>query len=163
MACIMSKIKDPCNWTVVDMNCILYDGDKLYRTIDAGQDLLLPSDLPMCVHKEGKIFYIARGKEAVGSLSINPKRTETILYTLCNYVHSIQTSAIICLGDQRGSSAIAVLSLDTCMYIFDSHSRDQFGMPHPNGTAVLMKFDNVEDTVHIYVNWPINYQQNCFT
>ena len=147
MACIMSKIKDPCNWTVVDMNCILYDGDKLYRTINAGQDLLLPSDLPMCVHKEGKIFYIARGKEAVGSLSINPKRTETILYTLCNYVHSIQTSAIICLGDQRGSSAIAVLSLNTCMYIFDSHSRDQFGMPHPNGTAVLMKFYSVEDTV----------------
>ena len=33
------------------------------------------------------------------------------------------------------------------LFIFDSHSRDENGMPSPNGTAVLMKFENVDNTV----------------
>ena len=30
-----------------------------------------------------------------------------------------------------------------CIYLFDSHSRNGFGMPDPNGTAVVMEFANV--------------------
>ena len=30
-----------------------------------------------------------------------------------------------------------------CIYLFDSHSRNVFGMPDPKGTAVVMKFANV--------------------
>ena len=30
-----------------------------------------------------------------------------------------------------------------CMYLFDSHSRNVFGMPDANGTAVVMEFANV--------------------
>ena len=30
-----------------------------------------------------------------------------------------------------------------CIYLFDSRSRNGFGMPDPNGTAVVMEFANV--------------------
>ena len=51
------------------------------------------------------------------------------------------------LGDKSGSSAITVLSHDSSMYIFYSHSRDGSGMPSANGTAVLMQFDDIQSTV----------------
>ena len=66
---------------------------------------------------------------------------------LCTFIQTTETSALICLGDQSGSSAVTVLSQDNSMYIFDSHSRDQSGMPSANGTAVLMQFNNIQSTV----------------
>ena len=54
---------------------------------------------------------------------------------------------MVCLGDQSGSSTLTVLSQDSSMYIFDSHSRDGSGMTSANGTAVLMQFDNIQTTV----------------
>ena len=66
---------------------------------------------------------------------------------LCTFIQTTETSALICLGDQSGPSAVTVLSQDNSMYIFDSHSRDQSGMPSANGTAVLMHFNNIESTV----------------
>ena len=53
----------------------------------------------------------------------------------------------MCLGDKTGSSAIALLSTNTSFFIFDSHSRDNSGMPCANGTAILMKFNNIDSTV----------------
>ena len=33
------------------------------------------------------------------------------------------------------------------MYIFDAHSRDSSGLPCPNGSAVLMEFNDIGKTV----------------
>ena len=47
-----------------------------------------------------------------------------MLSVLCTFIQTTATSALICLSDQSGSSAITVLSQDTSMYIFDPHSRN---------------------------------------
>ena len=51
------------------------------------------------------------------------------------------------MGDKTGSSALALLSMDTLFFIFDAHSRDHCGMPCPNGTSVLMQFSDIDETV----------------
>ena len=88
-----------------------------------------------------------RGKEAFGTFTENLPKTRKILSVLCKFILTTETSALICLGDKSGSSAITVLSHDSSMYIFDSHSRDGSGMPSANGIAVLMQFDDIQSTV----------------
>ena len=67
-----------------------------------------------------------RGKEAFGTFTENLPKTRKILSVLCTFIQTTQTSALICLGDKSGSSAVTVLSHDNSMYIFDSHSTVSF-------------------------------------
>ena len=68
------------------MDYILQEGDKLYTTINVGHELLLPSDLPTCVHINNRVCEIVRGKEAFGSFVENI--TETIKTLICiMYIH----------------------------------------------------------------------------
>ena len=147
IACTMTAVQKPSTWTTDTMDYILCEGDKLYQHIDVGHDFLLPTDLPTCVHICNSIFNVVRGKEAFGTFTHNIRKTKNVLSVLCTFIQTTKTSALICLGDQSGSSAITVLSQDSSMYIFDSHSRDCSGMPSANGTAVLMQFDDIQSTV----------------
>ena len=85
-------------------------------------------------------------QEAYGSFIEDITETKIILSALCALLQKTSTSALLCIGDKTGSSGIAVLTNTTSLFIFDSHSRDNSGMPCPNGTAVVMKFDNVDNT-----------------
>ena len=147
MACVMSVIKEPLNWTTETMDHILHEGDKLYQRIDTEQQLLLPSDLLTCVTMSNRVCHIITGKEAFGSFVQNITNTQDILSALCALIQKTTTSALMCLGDRTGSSAIALLSTNTSFFIFDSHSCDNIGMPCANGSAILMKFDNIDSTV----------------
>ena len=129
------------------MDYILHEGDNLYQHIDAGHDFLLPTDLPTCVHVCNRIFNVVRGKEAFGTFTEIIGKTRNILSVLCTFIQTTKTSALICLGDQSGSSGVTVLSQDSSMYIFDLHSRDCSGMPSANGTAVLIQFDDIQSTI----------------
>ena len=143
----MATIKQPSDWTTETMDYILQEGDKLYSNIDVGNQLLLPSDLPTCVHINDQVFQIVRGKEAFGSFVENTAETQKILFALCTFIQKTMTSALLCVGDEMGASAIAILSMSTSLFIFDAHSRDNCGMPCPNGTSVLMQFSNIDQTV----------------
>ena len=147
IACTVTAVQKPSTWTTDTMDYILHEGDNLYQHIDAGHDFLLPTDLPTCVHVYNKIFNVVRGKEAFGTFTQNLHKTRNMLSVLCTFIQTTETSALICLGDQSGSSAITVLSQDTTMYIFDPHSRNISGMPSAHGTAVLMRFNNIPSTV----------------
>ena len=143
----MSVIEEPSNWTTATMDDILHNGDELYQTIDTEEQLLLPSDLPICVTVYDRVCHIITGKEAFGKFEENVTHTKVILSCLCALIQKTNTSALMCLGDKTGSSAIALLSTNTSFFIFDSHSRDNSGMPCANGTAILMKFNNIDSTV----------------
>ena len=147
IAYIMTAVQKPSTWTKDTVDYIVHEGDNLYQHIDAGHDFLLPTDLPKCVHVYNRIFNVLRGKEAFGTFTENVPKTRKILSVLCTFIQTTQTSALICLGDKSGSSAVTVLSHDSSMYIFDSHSRDGSGMPSANDTAVLMQFDDIQSTV----------------
>ena len=147
IACTMTAVQKPSTWTTDIMDYILREGNNLYQHIDVGHDFLLPTDLPVCVYLCNRIFNVVRGKEAFGSFTDNLQKTSNILSVLCTFIQTTERSALRCLGDQSGSSAVTVLSQDNSMYIFDSHSRDLSGMPSANGTAVLTQFNNIQSTV----------------
>ena len=130
------------------MDHILCEGDKLYQNINVEHERLLPSDIPTYIHICKKKIYVTRGKEAFGSFVGNKSKTNTILLALCAMVQIRTTSAPLCLRDKTGSLAIALFSTNsTSIYIFDSHSQNNCGMPCANGTSILIKFDNIVNTV----------------
>ena len=92
------------------MDYIHHEGDNLYQHIDAGHDFLLPTDLPICVHTCNGIFNVVRGKETFGTFIENLPKTRIILSVLCTFIQTTEISALVCLGDQSGSSALTVLS-----------------------------------------------------
>ena len=162
IACTMTAVQKPSTWTTDIMDYILREGDNLYQHIDVGHDFLLPTDLPVCVHLCNRIFNVVRGKEAFVSFTDNLQKIRNILSVLCTFIQTTETSALICLGNQSGSSAVTVLSQDNSMYIFDSHSRDQSGMPSANGTAVLMQFNNIQSTVSFICQLAYSLQARLF-
>ena len=141
----MAVIEEPSTWTTATMDHILFKGDELYQNIDTEHQLLLPTDLPTCVTVCDRVCHIITGKEVFGSFVQNITKTQVVLSTLCTLIQKTETSSLVCLGDRRGSSAIAVFPSSTSIFIFDSHSRDNSGLPCPNGTAILMKFDNIHN------------------
>jgi hypothetical protein len=39
-----------------------------------------------------------------------------------------------------------IFGIDSVFYVFDSHRRDEHGMrPNPNGIAVVMSYENIDD------------------
>ena len=143
----MASFQEPTTWTLATMDYVLHEGDKLYGNINVEHDFLLPSDLPTCLHISNRIIHVVRGKEAFGSFVNNLIKTKKILSVLCTFIQMTQTSALLCLGDNTGSSAVTLLSRNSSIYVFDSHSRDDSGMPSANGTAVLMQFADIQSTV----------------
>ena len=147
IACSIAASEEPSSWTIDTMDYILHEGDKLYSKIDVGHDLLLPTDLPTCVHIRNSIIHLVLGKQAFGSFANSIMKTIKMLSVLCTFVMTTNTSTLLCLGNKTGSSAVTVLSRNTSMYIFDSHSRDSPGLPCANGSAVLIKFNDIGKTV----------------
>ena len=147
IACVMASFQELTTWTLATMDYVLQEGDKLYRNINVEHDFLLPSDLPTCLHISNRIIHVVRGKEAFGSFVNNLIKTKKILSVLCTFIQMTQTSALLCLGDNTGSSAVTLLSRNSSIYVFDTHSRDDSGMPSANGTAVLMQFADIQSTV----------------
>ena len=135
------------------MDYILQEGDKLYCNIDVGHELLLPSDLPQCIHVKDSICEIVRGKEAYGSFVDNVDKHKKILIALCSFLQKTMTSALLCMGDRMGSAAIVLLSTDISICIFDPPSRNNSGMPCANGHSVLLQHNDIQETVkYIYVS-----------
>ena len=162
ISCVMATINHPLNWTMETMDYKLQEGDKLYTTINVGHELLLPSDLPTCVHINNRVCEIVRGIEAFGSFVENITETKKLLFTLCTLIQKTATSALLCMGDKTGSSALALLSMDTSFFIFDAHSRDHCGMPCPMEPLCSCSSIRLMKLFHIFVNWLIHYQQ-CYS
>ena len=93
----MAVIENPCNWTTETMEYILQEGDKLHSNIDVGNQLLLPSDLPTCVHMNGRVCEIVKGKEAFGSFVEKYSRSKENLICFV-YIHpeNSNISIIMC-------------------------------------------------------------------
>ena len=57
---------------------------------------------------------------------------------------------------------VALINTGDCIYVFDSHARNNFGMPDPNGTAVVMKCDDVSHLEQYLCSLSIQLNAECF-
>ena len=57
---------------------------------------------------------------------------------------------------------MSLIKQDSIFYLFDSHARDSNGIPHPTGTAVVMKFKNVVNLEQHLYSLSMNLHVNAF-
>ena len=141
VALIYTKIKETQEWVTSDINEILILGDKLYQLIrlQTNYNHLNMSDLPcfveifeyICNVQQDDQILAQRVPSVPGILSLNESLSQCFETNDCT---------LICIG----SYALAVIKTGTHYYVFDSHARDNKGLPHPDGTAVLLLFANIE-------------------
>jgi hypothetical protein len=93
---------------------------------------------------KSKIWIINYGKDRQG-LVINQCETEPPYHTINSALLNTFINANYAILILEGYM-MALIKHSDSFYLFDSHARDTNGFPDPNGTAVVMKFNN---TVHL--------------
>ena len=107
------------------------------------------SDLPMVVQnlQNNTTLWLIHYREFYQGRTINvhdEHENQSLYYTLRSALMNVFLSNNFALIILKGYTMALLKSTQTdCIYLFDSHSRDGFGMPDPNGTAVVMEFANV--------------------
>jgi hypothetical protein len=122
------------SWTETDLNEILDEGDNVYQSLKINglsQNYLLISDLQkidnnLCI--ENADFGLL--------LTDNVPPYQNLLNSLCK----IETVAFLTIS----CYTVAVIH-DDIFYVFDPHSRDEFGLVSENGKAVLTAHNSVHD------------------
>jgi hypothetical protein len=107
-----------------------------------------------------QIWCRSYGKEFQG-LVITDQKIEShycdihtaLLRTILNCSH-----AILIL---EGYMMALIKQMDS-FYMFDSHARDSSGMPYPDGTAVVMKFTNIQELEQHLYSLSIELHANLF-
>ena len=107
------------------------------------------SDLPMVVQnsQNNTTLWLINYREFYQGRTINvhdEHENQSLYYTLRSALMNVFLSNNYALIILEGYTMALLKSTQTdCIYLFDSHSRNGFGMPDPNGTAVVMEFANV--------------------
>ena len=57
---------------------------------------------------------------------------------------------------------IGIFGMNSIFYVFDSHGGDKHGMPDPNGTAVVMCYENIDDLEYHLLSLSCLLNQNAF-
>ena len=126
-------------WDVTDLDMILENGDRLFKSLNQYR-LFAVDDLQRTVNIYG---------HSVDMFVLDNKTGEI---TLNAYLISVREIIASCLN--IGSGALPMISSGyifgiiwgkDCVYLFDSHSKDYEGNISQNGSAILMKFENLDD------------------
>ena len=95
-------------------------------------------------------------------LQYSPSYTGTIHGTYevqdFNYCMSFADAMQALLGQNYNSFLLTILSTTVGFYcngdgkfkIFDSHGRDSYGMPHPQGTCVLLEVNTLNEVINYF-------------
>ena len=131
------------------MDAILQTGDELYRKIPHKHKYVDYTELPKDIQVDtfNSVFHCEPGVILCGYLMSRDSSGE---------LYSLEDASVLACQSGNGllltscGYTVSVMSVSNTFLLHDSHSRDQGGLSHPDGTAVLMKFDNVSDlTKHV--------------
>ena len=107
------------------------------------------SDLPVTTQnsQSNTFLWLVDYKEFYQGRTINvfdEHENHSLYYTLRSALMNVFSNNNYAFIILEGYTMALLRSTHTdCIYLFDSHSRNVFGMPDPKGTAVVMKFANV--------------------
>ncbi|CAB4008426.1 ATP-dependent DNA helicase PIF1, partial [Paramuricea clavata] len=150
-AIIYNYITNANTWDSTVLNSILCAGNNLYSFISnfVNKSYLLLTDVPEMVSVFDGIYCMQYGDPFAGDLfmantalpyySIENALNNLFMETHLNYQHCMLTI---------GSNTVAIFK--TCegtFKVFDSHSRDLYGIPHPFGKCILASVDSIESLV----------------
>ena len=150
-AIIYNHITNANEWDSTVLNDILCAGNNLYSFISNSvkKSYLLLTDVPEMVSVFDGIYCMQYGEPFAGDLfmantalpyySIDNALNNLFAETHLNYQHCMLTI---------GSNTVAILKTSEGTFkVFDSHSRDLYGIPHPFGKCILTSVDSIENLV----------------
>ena len=130
-------------WDSSTLDRILLAGDALYlRRCNSQHDFLQFSD----IHASERIFYddyIINGTSPMTGLLHYDNAPSGPFFTLEEAVSSMEnvhqfTYGVLTIADGNSGASVLLCVQQKNYYIFDSHSRDNFGNVIPDGTSVLL-------------------------
>ena len=155
-AIIYNHITNANEWDSTVLNSILCAGNNLYSFISNSvkKSYLLLTDVPEMVSVFDGIYCMVYGDPFAGDLfmanttlpyySIENALNNLFTETSLNYQHCMLTI---------GSNTVAILKTSEGTFkVFDSHSRDLYGIPHPFGKCILISVDSIENLVIYFQN-----------
>lgn len=139
-------------WVTSDLNDIMLNGDALYREIARNQPcnitgFLMVSDVPDCITAFNEKFSVATMPATYGIWM--PDNKENSRSSLKSSLTRVQSPAAIIIMKE---TAIVLLKTHNALYIFDSHSRCDQGLPTSRGRAVLLSFASSDDLMDYFQN-----------
>ena len=150
-AIIYNHITNANTWDSTILNSILCAGNNLYSFISnsVNKSYLLLTDVPEMVSVFDGIYCMQYGAPFAGDLfmantalpyySIDNALNNLFAETQLNYQHCMLTI---------GCNTVAIFKTSEGTYkVFDSHSRDLYGIPHPLGKCILASVDSIESLV----------------
>ncbi len=118
------------------------------------------TDMPDDAENENQICLINYGAEFQG-LVITDCEIECHYYDIHTALLNTFISDSYAIVILQGYMMALVKQTDN-FYVFDSHARDSYGMPDPNGTAVVMKFCNIHELEQYLYCLSIELHSNIF-
>ena len=148
-AIVQTQIKDITTWDSSFLNKILCIGNNLYTYIhnSIGKDYLLLSDVPEIVSVDNKVYCLQYSVSFSGDVfKIFGDEPFYILKTALNEIFSpTELNYRHCLLTIDCNTVAICMIFEGTFKIFDSHSRDLYGIPDPFGKCVLIYVENLEN------------------
>lgn len=133
------------NWTPHILHSILHTGDKIYNEVIAegkcAPGPLLISDLPETLFCQSHLYKLSVIESYTGSMAYLSTNIDG-LHNLDQAVeHSFRYSPFSMF--LAHGSPIALLQYERFFFLFDSHSRSQYGLQCPDGKCCILRFESL--------------------
>ena len=155
-AIVQTQVKDITTWDSSFLNEILSVGNNLYTYIhnSVNHDYLLLSDVPEMVSVGNKVYCLQYSESFSGDVfQITDEEPFYMLKTALSKIFSpTELSYRHCLLT-IDCNTVAVCMISEGMFkIFDSHSRDLYGIPDPFGKCVLIHVERLDNLSGFFQN-----------
>ncbi len=154
-AIVHSHITNINSWDFSFLNFILHAGNNLYTCISSSinKNFLLLTDVPEMVSVSDKIYHLQYSDSFNGDLF---RSVALPYYSLQNALNHLFLSSQInyrcCLLTIDCNTVAIFKTAEENFKIFDPHSRDSYGMPHPSGKCVLISVESINNLVIYFQN-----------
>ncbi len=148
LAIIVASHVDPALWTSSIIDALVKMGDELYRCIPHQHDEIEYEDLPpdVHIHPLQTTFHAEQEWYLYGDLNQTTSQNNT--YSLRDAVILACKASSRCLVTAARLTIGIINQSQDKYYLSDSHKRGGVdGLLHPDGTAVLCQFSNLDDVV----------------
>lgn len=159
-ALLYTKVKEVSQWRSYDINEILLLGDEVYKMIrtEVHENHLRVEELPTCIELFDSTFSINQEPQILPHLNQTIHIPGTLsLHDAFSECFMKNKHALICIG----CYASAVIQTETSFFLFDSHARNQQGLPDGDGKAIVLSFCNLDNLcAYIYkLNTALGYAE----
>ena len=112
------------------------------------QNTNLPIEVePIVAQKDSQIWHVKYGQYLQGLIPNNDglEAIDTPYVTLRSALMDTFSQYKYAILILQGYMIGIIFGIDPVFYVFHSHGRDEHGMPNPNGIAVVMSYENIDD------------------